>query len=726
METKQYSFILRFVGLLACLLIVKANAGEPIQITAKPIFAAPSEVTLKDGRKVIYNTFRIPSLSRTNNGTLIAVCEGWTKEEAGAIDLTTGQYLNNKDSRSDLVMRKSFDGGITWSPITTLMEGADPEGDNWRDMYSNATQVVDSDVLIDPSNPKPTVYLHFNKWIGGQGPGSVWALNIDGGVLDSNGNESWVMGFDDNGQVLNDVKFLPRRLYSVKEANWRVAYGPGSGIQLSSGRLLVPAARTVGYGWEVYSIYSDDHGSSWQRGFVAPSLDFDGDDHDDSGGENQLVSLIDNSVIIRARSNNDRHISGNINQLIRTSSDSGTNWNGSVGYGMKLPQVQTAIERYTLQSTSQTPGDDKNRILWTGPTAYTPKVNPDPYNLSIRVSRDETKDFTEARLSELTSRKLWDGVAWYSDMAVDRNKNFVGILFEAHGLQNAPAITDDTIYFTAVNRAFLEPPAGLIAWEPFTYNRDAVKDTDDGTKDGGIGWTTGWSNDVAIPHSGGMPPELIENSDLLYGNNYPFTIQGNRRLFFTSPQVTDFTLARAFNPMIDLGKTQAYYVSMLVRIESPSNGNLDLKLFSGITPGVGFGVNVARTYATNNPNPTVVFNLYTNGGNLKNQKQMDLSAGQTFMLVFKIAAAANSSTAEYVYAKAYLGRKAQTSSGGEVIPLHETIASGFGGWDVATKSVVPADMKMDRIVITTGTGAGFLIDDLRVGTTWEAVVSNQE
>ena len=57
----------------------------------------------------------------------------------------------------------------------------------------------------------------------------------------------------------------------TKRANWTwYATGPGIGIQLRNGRLIIPCdhAEAAGRQWFSHVIYSDDHGASWHIGGV--------------------------------------------------------------------------------------------------------------------------------------------------------------------------------------------------------------------------------------------------------------------------------------------------------------------------------------------------------------------------------------------------------------------------------------------------------------------------
>jgi len=56
-----------------------------------------------------YHTFRIPALLVTAKGTLLAFCEGRKNDRNDHGDL-------------DLVLKRSTDGGATWSPLELIYE----------------------------------------------------------------------------------------------------------------------------------------------------------------------------------------------------------------------------------------------------------------------------------------------------------------------------------------------------------------------------------------------------------------------------------------------------------------------------------------------------------------------------------------------------------------------------------------------------------------------------
>ena len=108
---------------------------------------------------------------------------------------------------------------------------------------------------------------------------------------------------------------------------WKViATGPGHGIQLRSGRLVVPIWLAYGNTGDhkpsaAATIYSDDHGKSWQAGDIAvPDEGEFGDPN-----ETMLTELSDGRVMLVTRS-----VSKPNRKLITIGPNGATNWNTPV------------------------------------------------------------------------------------------------------------------------------------------------------------------------------------------------------------------------------------------------------------------------------------------------------------------------------------------------------------------------------------------------------------
>ena len=97
--------------------------------------------------------------------------------------------------------------------------------------------------------------------------------------------------------------------WNIDRFDYQHGTGPGIGIQMDSGRLVIPSYYFDGTkGFHV--IYSDDNGTTWELG-----------ENLGIGGECQVIELDNGSLYINARS------SGGIGRYIATSNDEGETWN---------------------------------------------------------------------------------------------------------------------------------------------------------------------------------------------------------------------------------------------------------------------------------------------------------------------------------------------------------------------------------------------------------------
>lgn len=204
-----------------------------------------------------YASMRIPALVLTPKQTLIAFCEGRIGNASDWADM-------------NLIMRRSTDGGKTWSEIKVL--------DTMRQgPVGNPTPIVDE---------RGVVHLLYQK----------------------DYKEAWYIQSVDDGKSWSQ----PRNITAVydqfkPEYNWKVlAPGPGHGIRLHSGRLLAAVwladsrkltPRRSHSPSCVATIYSDDHGQTWHRGAIVA----DSSALIPNPNESQPVELSDNRVLMSIR-----------------------------------------------------------------------------------------------------------------------------------------------------------------------------------------------------------------------------------------------------------------------------------------------------------------------------------------------------------------------------------------------------------------------------------------
>lgn len=235
------------------------------------------------------NSYRIPGITTTKAGTLIAV------------------YDNRNRGRGDLPgdidvgMSRSTDGGQTWEPMKIIMDmGDDPK---WR--YDG---IGDPSILTDRVNGNiwvASTWSHGNRSWHGSGPGMkpeetgqfMLVKSADDGL-------TW----SDPINITSQVKTNP---------NWRfVLQGPGAGITLRDGALVFPA-QFRGVNDEPIKgrpfstiIYSKDRGETWKIG-TGVKIDTT---------EAQIVQLADDSIMINCRDNRGG------SRSIYTTKDLGQTW----------------------------------------------------------------------------------------------------------------------------------------------------------------------------------------------------------------------------------------------------------------------------------------------------------------------------------------------------------------------------------------------------------------
>lgn len=300
-----------------------------------------------------YPNYRIPSLCEARDGTLIAIAEGRTHEDPG-------------DGGSiDLVCRRSADNGASWSEMAVLSSGGSA---------SNATSLLDRQTA--------RLWVLFNRWAAGYGE-----ANCRRGMPD---NTAWATCSDDAGITWSSPHDITAQARDIEQ--WSsIAFGPGSGIQTRSGRLIVPGYRYKD-GACSFAIYSDDHGTTWRRGAPLP-----GGNH---SNECQVIELTDGRILIDARSVIEE---SRVPRLCAISADGGESWS-SPWRGHSAAPISASLARV---------GDC---ILWSGP------AGPGRTNLCLRVSRDEGRTFEHQTL-------LHEGYCGYSCMQ-PLAPNRIGILWE--------------------------------------------------------------------------------------------------------------------------------------------------------------------------------------------------------------------------------------------------------------------------------------------------------
>jgi sialidase-1 len=303
-----------------------------------------------------YNTYRIPALVRSTQGTLLAFCEGRKNSGGDSGDI-------------DIVLRRSTNNGASWLPMTLVQE----EGGNASITIGNPAPVVD--------DTTGNIYLLFCR---------------------NNDRVFFTVSTDDGATWSARTEITT----SVKPGNWGwYATGPGHGVQLKrgaqAGRLLVAADHVTTNGVNgAHAIYSDDHGATWHLGGVNDGA------NGVSPNETMCVELVTNApggsrVYFNSRDQNGS-ASGTRSEAWSTNGGSGFVGVFTNRTAFVCPVVQGSLLRWRATDA----GDGKNRLLFACPNHSSARVM-----MSVWSSTNEATVWSEPKL-------VFEGPSAYSDMAV--------------------------------------------------------------------------------------------------------------------------------------------------------------------------------------------------------------------------------------------------------------------------------------------------------------------
>jgi sialidase-1 len=327
--------------------------------------ASPQRVDVFTAGEGGYLMYRIPGIVVTAKGTLLAYCEARrVKSDWGDIDL---QY------------RRSTDGGKTWSAPAPLAQRPPDAKRNPAAVAQNRGaegKITLNNPVMIPDRSGAVHLLYCVEY------GRVFHARSDDDCKT----------FGPPTEIT--AAFEPLR----KQYDWRVvATGPGHGIQLSTGRLLVPVWLSLGYAKNAHgpsrvtTVYSDDGGATWHAGeFVTPA----GDPIIGDANETAVVELKDGRVMANMRTPSPKRL-----RAVATSPDGATRWS-DVRFDPALP------EPTCFASILRLPGSGGG-ILFSNPHNPTDRKR---RNLTLKLSEDDGQTWPIAKVLE-------PDLAAYSDLA---------------------------------------------------------------------------------------------------------------------------------------------------------------------------------------------------------------------------------------------------------------------------------------------------------------------
>jgi len=366
--------------------------------------------TVWDPAKDNVEMYRIPGLVVTTKGTALAFSEQ--------------RPVRFDETPKSIVLKRSTDNGLTWSE-NIYIEKCD--GSYWashkdeiaavdvkdkKEVWTNIAPIVDketgrifffyalSEGAVAGQNLQRYTKV-FYKY--SDDDGLTWSDRRE--VTDVlNAKKDGSPNKDENGNWITDVNGFPcdylGRAFHMP--------GPGHGLQLSGGRLLlhvwnrtalggfgegmIPIARRK-YG--LCTLYSDDHGNTWKYGSAFGHDGF-------TANESRMAELANGDVYINIRYVSLEADLKNNNRLTAISRDKGITWE-ELKINRDFPETGPCDAGLLAFQNKE---DNKNILLYSKNESKKGRER-----LVVRLSYDGGKTWPISKVAE-------EGVAWYSDMAL--------------------------------------------------------------------------------------------------------------------------------------------------------------------------------------------------------------------------------------------------------------------------------------------------------------------
>ena len=402
-------------GLLTTMM-APAFAGD--QDAVAQAAAAPSyveQVLAKNGDAaidpVLGANYRIPALADLGNGVVLASYDG-------------RPFGGDSPEPNSIIQRRSTDNGRTWGTPTYVARGQMPATGVARYGFSDPSYIVD-EITGDVFN-----FFVYSKDVSFQGSGfgsddadrnitsSAVAVSKDKGLtwsmdpahmpvlppVDYAGGSAFA---GHAGPLITDV-VKPAGITVGAQNNVGGVAGvfaaSGAGIQLKygahKGRLIQQFTGKVKQAdgstpYQAYSVYSDDHGKTWQRGaFVGTGMD-----------ENKTVELSNGDVMMNSRASS----GGNGGRKVAISQDGGRSY-GPVTIDTSLVDPVNNASIVRMFPNAAQGSDEAKMLLFSNANSSSGRSNG-----TIRYSCDDGgtwssgKQFKAGTMSYSTVAPLSDG-----------------------------------------------------------------------------------------------------------------------------------------------------------------------------------------------------------------------------------------------------------------------------------------------------------------------------
>lgn len=340
-----------------------------------------------------HKSYRIPAIISLTGKDLLAFCEGRVNGAGDFGDI-------------NIVMKRSSDGGKTWSSLVTVVDADSLQA-------GNPAPVVD---LADPSFPQGRIFLFYNT-----------GNNHEGEVRKGKGlREVWYKTSSDNGNTWSKAVNITSQVHRPKQPQVNTAYNfaedwrsyantPGHAIQFQNGRykgrIFIAANHSAGdpkehfIDYAAHGFYTDDHGKTFHLGGTVAV---------EGSNESMAVELSQGQLMM-----NSRNQKGDVRaRIVSLSNDGGNTWDTSY-FDRELIDP---VNQGSLLAVGKKNG--KNVIAFCNAADAKRRDN-----LTLRISYDDGKTWARHCVIDKSPEGYKGDYTAYSDL-VKLGKSKIGILYE--------------------------------------------------------------------------------------------------------------------------------------------------------------------------------------------------------------------------------------------------------------------------------------------------------